>query len=354
MKILVTGGIGFIGSHIAEYHAAKGDEVVVIDNLSRGTLLGKPVFNYDYTINHLAEYKNIRFVKADIRDFKVLSEAAAGCDLIFHAASQTAVTASLLNPAEDFTSNVVGTFNVLEAARTNGVGTVVYCSTNKVYGNNVNNVGIVENSTRYVFEDAYRNGIPETFPIDRCEHTPYGCSKLSGDIYCQEYAHRYGIRTCNLRMSCIYGTRQFGVEDQGWVAWLVYATLRGLPITIYGDGKQIRDLLFISDLVDLYARFLVSEIPNGVFNVGGGREFTVSIIELLDILYNVTGKRSAVTFAEWRHSDQKAYVSDIGKASTELQWQPQISPREGIDRLVSFISGCSLLEGIDASLPGKH
>jgi CDP-paratose 2-epimerase len=355
MKILVTGGIGFIGSHIAEHHAARGDQVVIIDNLSRGKLLGKPVFNYDLTISHLQQYHNIEILKADILDYQLLAKAAAGCELIFHAAAQTAVTASIVNPGQDFTTNVVGTFNVLEAARTNGVGTVIYCSTNKVYGDNVNSIGIIEGNSRYSFEEAFDSGIPEGFPIDRCEHTPYGCSKLAGDIYCQEYAHRYGIKTGIFRMSCIYGTRQFGVEDQGWVAWLAYATLKGLPITIYGDGKQVRDLLFISDLLDLYAKFIASDLRHGVFNIGGGRDFAVSIRELLEILYNITGKRAALSYADWRHSDQRAYISDISKVAAVLQWRPQISPTEGVSRLVQFIETSGLLDRIDAAgLAGKR
>lgn len=344
MKVLVTGGIGFIGSHIAEYHAARGDQVLVIDNLSRGKLLGKPMFNHRYTLDCLQQHPNLQFLQGDIRDQKRLAEAARGCELIFHAASQTAVTASLLRPEEDFTTNVVGTFNVLEAARTSGVGTVVYCSTNKVYGNNVNAIRIGEEDRRYRLEDGYENGIPEEFPVDRCAHTPYGCSKLAGDLYCQEYAHRYGIRTGIFRMSCIYGSRQFGVEDQGWVAWLTYATLRGLPITIYGDGKQVRDLLYVSDLVACYERFLAADLDHGLFNVGGGPGFSVSILELLDILEEITGKRSPLTFSDWRQSDQKAYISDIRRATASLGWSPRITPQEGIRRLAQFIETSGLLD----------
>jgi len=342
MKVLVTGGMGFIGSHIAEYHAIRGHQVVVIDNLSRGTLLQSALFNKNLNRNHLLNYANIRHINADIRDKAAVTEAAKGCEVIFHAAGQTAVTTSMQNPEDDFSSNVVGTFNVLESARQNGVSTVVYCSTNKVYGANVNKVDILEGKRRYSFANEYGKGISENFPVDLCEHTPYGCSKLTGDIYCQEYARCYGIRTAVFRMSCIYGTRQFGIEDQGWVAWLTYATLRNIPLNIYGDGKQVRDLLFISDLVNLYENFLVSDISHGVFNIGGGGEFSVSILELLEILHGITGRRAPLTFSDWRHSDQKIYISDISKAANTLGWKPEVSPVTGVGRLVEFITNSEL------------
>jgi CDP-paratose 2-epimerase len=342
MKILVTGGMGFIGSHIAEHHAKKGDKVVVIDNMSRSRLLTGAHFNKELNRDHLLKYKNIQHINADIRDKAAVMAAAKGCDIIFHAAGQTAVTTSMKNPEDDFTVNVTGTFNILETARHNGVGTVVYCSTNKVYGANVNKIDILEGDTRYAFDSGFSDGIKEDFPIDLCEHTPYGCSKLTGDIYCQEYARCYGIRTAVLRMSCIYGTRQFGVEDQGWVAWLTYATLNNIPITIFGNGKQVRDLLFIDDLVDLYEKFLFSDIKHEVFNIGGGNKFSVSVLELLEILNTITGKRAPLTFSDWRHSDQKVYISDISKAKDALGWEPEISPAQGIDMLVKFMANNEL------------
>jgi len=339
MKILVTGGMGFIGCHIAECHAMKGHQVVIIDNLSRGKLLANSHFSRNLNRDHLLAYSNITHIHGDIRDKATVVVAAEGCDVIFHAAGQTAVTSSMHNPDDDFTSNATGTFNVLEAARLNGVSTVVYCSTNKVYGANVNRIDIQESSNRYAFSEGFSNGIAEDFPIDQCEHSPYGCSKLAGDIYCQEYGRCYGIQTAVFRMSCIYGTRQFGVEDQGWVTWLTYATLKNLPLNIYGNGKQVRDLLFISDLVDLYERFLFSNLDHAVFNIGGGRNYSVSILELLDILHEISGKRSPLTFADWRHSDQKIYVSDIRKAENLLGWVPKVSPIEGVRKLVDFVNG---------------
>ncbi|RLI76572.1 nucleoside-diphosphate sugar epimerase, partial [Archaeoglobales archaeon] len=249
MRILVTGGAGFIGSHVAEYFSEKGYEVIALDNLKRGEILGKNI-SLEHNIEFLNGLSNVSFVKGDIRDFSLLKNLCKDVDVIIHAAAQVAVTTSLKNPREDFEINAIGTFNVLEAARLSGTA-VVYCSTNKVYGDNVNKIPVVEKNKRYEFaDDKYKHGVPENFPIDLCEHTPYGCSKLAGDIYVQEYGHVYGLETGVFRMSCIYGERQFGVEDQGWVAWFAIATLLNKPITIYGDGKQVRDVLYVKDLIE--------------------------------------------------------------------------------------------------------
>jgi CDP-paratose 2-epimerase len=197
----------------------------------------------------------------------------------------------------------------------------------------------MEKETRYAFEDKFKNGVPETFPIDLCEHTPYGCSKLAGDLYTQDYAKIYGLKTAVFRMSCIYGTRQFGVEDQGWVAWFTIATITGKPITIYGDGKQVRDILYVTDLVNAFDNFLQrkNQLSGEVFNMGGGPENTISLLELLDMLEQLTGKRSKITFSNWRPSDQKVYVSNISKAKEKLRWSPKVSPKEGVEKLVNWI-----------------
>ena len=252
MKILVTGGAGFVGSHVSEYYAKKGDEVIALDNLSRASLLGTDIKSIDYNWNYLKEnYDNIPLVKEDIRNVNALEEYARDVDAIIHTAAQTAVTSSVVDPRADFEVNALGTFNVIEAARkskSNPCG--VYCSTNKVYGDNANNIKVIETDTRYAFDDGrYRNGLSETFQTDLCEHTPYGASKFTGDVYVQDYSERGEIDAVVFRMSCIYGTRQLGVEDQGWVAWFTIATVLGKPIKIYGDGKQVRDVLYVTDLV---------------------------------------------------------------------------------------------------------
>jgi len=339
MKILVTGGAGFIGSHAAEYFARKGYEVIVFDNLSRAKLLGKsigdPLYNWEYLRNN---YENIRLVRGDIRDYSSLKEVTRRVDVVVHAAAQTAVTTSIKDPRTDFEINVLGTFNVLEVARLNDA-IVIYCSTNKVYGENVNKIPIVEKETRYEYADPmYKNGIPETFPIDLTAHTPYGCSKLAADIYVQDYGYTYGLKTGVFRMSCIYGERQLGVEDQGWVAWFVIATLTNKPITIYGNGKQVRDVLYVKDLIEAWDTFInAKHIKHGAYNIGGGSENTLSLLELLQILYEETGQRPQVRYASWRPKDQKVYVSDITKIKKELKWEPKTSPREGIKKVIKWV-----------------
>lgn len=336
-KILITGGAGFIGSHAAEYYAQKGDDVIVFDNLSRAKLLKKDDKNYMYNWNYLKLYKNVKSINVSIVDLEKITKDAKDVDAIIHTAAQTAVTSSVKDPEEDFKTNALGTFNVLEAARKNDVKSIVYCSTNKVYGNNVNKVEVKEEETRYSFKDQFKFGIPESFSIDLCKHTPYGCSKLCGDLYVQDYAHLYGMKTAVFRMSCIYGTRQFGVEDQGWVAWFAIATMLDKPITIYGDGKQVRDILYVSDLINLFDKFINSKSQGLVCNVGGGPSNTLSLLELLEFLQKITGKKSKINFSEWRPSDQKVYISDICKAKKVLGWEVRVNPTEGISKLVQWI-----------------
>jgi len=320
MKILITGRAGFVGSHAAEYFSSKGFEVVVIDNLKRGELLGKNI-NLKYNVEFLKNLNGVTFIEGDIRNFSLLKNLCRDVDAIIHAAAQVAVTTSLENPRSDFEINALGTFNVLEAARlSENDPAIIYCSTNKVYGDNVNKIPVVEKDKRYEFaDDTLRKGIPEDFPIDLCKHTPYGCSKLAGDIYTQDYGRVYGLKTGVFRMSCIYDTRQFGVEDQGWVAWFIIATIFGKPITIYGDGKQVRDILYITDLIRAFDAFLESNLKQEVFNIGGGINNTLSLLELLDMLEKLTGMRPKTRYEDWRPSDQKVYISDISKAEKMLK-----------------------------------
>ena len=336
MKILITGGAGFIGSHLAEYYAKNENEIICYDNLSRSELLKKEV-NMTYNWNYLKNFSNVELIKGDIRDFEKLKKVTKDADVIIHTAAQTAVTTSIQDPKTDFEVNALGTFNVIEAARLSSNPVIIYCSTNKVYGENVNKVRVEEKETRYIFEDKFKNGIPETFSIDLCEHTPYGCSKLTGDLYIQDYSYLYGLKTGVFRMSCIYGTRQFGVEDQGWVAWFTIATLLNKPITIYGDGKQVRDVLYVKDLVKAFDLFVDSNLKQEVFNIGGGMDNTLSLLELLDLLEKLTGKRSEITFSNWRPSDQKVYISDISKLKEKLDWGPEITPEKGVRELINFV-----------------
>lgn len=340
MRLLITGGAGFIGSHLAELYAKRGSDVTVFDNLLRAKLLGKGYKNTKYNWNYLKRHDNVKLIKGDVTNSKQLREAYKDIDAIIHTVAQTAVTTSLTDPQTDFMINALGTFNVLEAARNLSKKLVIiYCSTNKVYGSNVNKIKVLEKETRYIFEDKFKKGVPETFPIDLCEHTPYGCSKLAGDLYTQDYGKTYGLKTAVFRMSCIYGPRQFGVEDQGWIAWLAIATMTGKPITIYGDGKQVRDILYIDDLIYAFDAFLQrkNQLSDGVFNIGGGPENTLSLLELLDLLEELTGKRSKINFSNWRPSDQKVYISNISKAREKLGWTPKTNPHEGVKRLVNWV-----------------
>jgi CDP-paratose 2-epimerase len=347
-KILVTGGAGFIGSHVCEHFVEMGCKVIAFDNLERGKILGKEI-NQSHNLKFLKNLNNVEFVKKDIRDFKALKSISNDVDAIIHTAAQVAVTTSLKNPRQDFEINALGTFNVLEAARqSSNDPQLIYCSTNKVYGSNVNKIPVSKKGKRYEFEDKkFEKGVSEDFPIDLCEHTPYGSSKLAGDTYVQDYSHIYGLKTGVFRMSCIYGTRQFGVEDQGWVAWFAIATLLGKPLTIYGDGCQVRDVLYVDDLVKAYELFIKSNLEQEVFNIGGGYENTLSLLELLELLEELTGKRTEIEYSDWRPSDQKVYVSNIRKVKEKLGWQVRISPKEGVSKMVEWIKA-NLIRGNDS------
>jgi len=342
-KVLVTGGAGFIGSHATEFYAEQGTPVTVVDNRSRTDTLADAdqtrdtaTYNWEFLKEH---YSTVNLIEADIREYNRLAEIVDGHDAIVHTAGQVAVTASLTDPRTDFEINTEGTFNVLEAARTaDSDPTVVFASTNKVYGDNVNDVPVEERDTRYWYDDpAYENGIPESLSIDDCEHTPYGTSKLAADLYVQDYAIRGKVNAAAFRMSCIYGPRQFGNEDQGWVAHFVLSALRNEPLTIFGDGKQVRDVLYVKDLVRAYDAFLSdpSDKP-AVYNIGGGPTNTTSLLEFIDLLESQTGMRPTIDFDDWREGDQKVYVSDIARAKQALNWEPQVDFEDGIDRFLNW------------------
>jgi CDP-paratose 2-epimerase len=337
-RMLVTGGAGFIGSHAALHFASRGWEVRILDNLSRGHLLRREDPNARHNWERLGEIPGITRIKGDVRDTAAVEAAVDGVDAVLHAAAQTAVTVSTDDPATDFETNALGTFRVLDAVRRTGrKAAFLFCSTNKVYGARVNAVPLEEEEERYAFGAPYRAGIPEEFGLDLCEHTPYGCSKLTGDVYVQDFGHLYGLRTGVFRMSCIYGTHQFGMEDQGWVAWFVIAALHGAPLTVYGDGKQVRDLLWVEDLVRAYEAFLDRGPRMGVYNLGGGPELTLSLRELLAHIEARLGRPVPVMPGPWRPSDQKVYVSDIRHVGAELGWSPSVTPQQGVDRLFDWV-----------------
>ena len=338
MKLLVTGGAGLVGSHTAEYYSKKGDEVIVLDNLMRSNLFGYNKESVEYNWNYLGQLENVKRIKGDIREEKdVMKALGNGVDAVIHTAGQPGVPLSMKIPREDFSINAYGTLNVLECTRqVSPKAAFLYCSTNKIYGENVDSIALEEKETRYVYKS--KKGVPETLSMDLTGHTPYGASKYTGDIYTQEYGHIYGMKTAVFRMSCIYGTRQFGFEDQGWVAWFVIANLTGQPIIVYGDGKQVRDLLYADDLIEAYDKFINSDVRHDVYNIGGGSRNTTSLLEFIAMIEKKTGiKFRKIEHKEWRPSDQKVYISDISKVSKALDWKPKISPEKGLEKVVEWV-----------------
>jgi len=332
MKAIITGGAGFIGCNAASRFLRRGDEVVVVDNLSRrGT---------QQNLDWLKSQGKLTFVKTDIADaasVKSALDAHRDGDLILHLAGQVAVTSSVVDPRDDFEANALGTFNVLEAARAIGTkAPFLYASTNKVYGG-MEDLGIVERNGRYDYKD-YPDGVSEERGLDF--HSPYGCSKGSADQYVRDYHRIYGLNTVVFRQSCIYGYRQFGLEDQGWVAWFIIAAQLGRPITIFGDGKQVRDALFIDDLVDAYeaAANSVEKAAGRVYNIGGGRANTISLLDLIDYLGKKLGRPLQYQKKDWRPGDQRCFISDNRKAQRELGWTAKTSWQRGLDQLYDWVA----------------
>jgi len=330
MKILITGGAGFIGSNCTDYFSRRGHDVVLFDNLSRP--------GSEKNLNWLRETHPVRFVRGDVCDPESPIHTVRDqgpFDLVVHLAGQVAVTTSVQEPLQDFRINALGTLHLLEAVRLHSPEAVfLFASSNKVYGR-MEDLDVEETEDRYVLRSA-REGIDERRNLDF--HSPYGCSKGAADQYCRDYARIYGLKTLVMRMSCIYGRRQFGVEDQGWVAWFCIAAASGRPVTIYGNGKQVRDLLHVDDLVRLYeaACERAGENRGGVFNVGGGVENTLSLRELIVYLQNLSGKPFPVQFREERPGDQPIYVSNISRARRTFGWRPTIGPDWGVGDLYAW------------------
>lgn len=340
MKILITGGAGMIGSHCAEHFANKKYKVIVVDNLMRSTIFGSHDKSVEYNWHYLKTIKNIELLKKDVRDreemIRIFKKESP--DIVIHTAGQPGVKYSLNDPFEDYAINSTGTINVLEAfRRVRKRGTFIYCSTNKVYGDNVNSIAIESKKKRYQFRGS--KGVNERFSIDLTGHTPYGVSKLSGDLYTQDYASIFNVKSGIFRMSCIYGTRQFGFEDQGWLAWFAIRFFQGKPITLYGDGKQLRDVLWVGDLVKAFEAFIHCDFryKGEVFNMGGGTQNTLSLLELIDVLKKISGKNVKIKLSDWRKFDQKVYISDTTKAQKLLKWKPTVSPEEGVQKIYNWI-----------------
>lgn len=337
MRILITGAAGMVGSHAAEYFANKGDEVIAFDNLMRSRLFASNKESVEYNWKYLAKFKNVKKIIADVRDRRQLRSAIGkGVDAVIHTAGQPGVPSSVRDPRLDFDINAFGTFNTLETLREmSPMAKFVYCSTNKIYGENVDKIPLVKKATRYQYKNI--KGVNEDLPMDKTGHTPYGASKYVGDIYTQEYGHIYKMHTAVFRMSCIYGTRQFGFEDQGWVAHFIIAAILNRPIIIYGDGKQVRDLLYASDLVSAFDKFISGDYGHDVFNIGGGPENTSSLLEFLSRVKAISGKAPKITYKGWRPSDQKVYISDTSKVKKALNWKPKVDLDAGIEKLVKWV-----------------
>ena len=333
MKVVVTGAAGFIGGHVAERFLKRGDIVVGIDNLSRPGNVDNLEFLRRAGRDHLC------FQHADIRsagDIDRIFAENADIEVVIHEAGQVAVTTSVLQPRMDFESNALGTLNVLEATRIRAPhAKFVYASTNKVYGG-LEHRAIREAAQRYEYADN-PEGVTEKEPVDF--HSPYGCSKGAAEQYVRDYARIYALKTVAFRQSCIYGTRQYGMEDQGWVAWFTIAAMLNRPITVYGDGKQVRDLLWVEDLIDLYEHAIdrISVSAGQIYNAGGGASKTLSLLELLAMLESALGHPIRYAKKDWRSGDQRVFYANSGKARRDLGWQPKTSLEEGISSLIDWI-----------------
>ena len=331
MKWFITGGAGFIGCNTAKRLLEDGHKVIIFDNLSRkGASLN---------LKWLEEQGHFEFIWGDVRNFSQLRQAFRenkDIDVVLHLAAQVAVTTSVKNPREDFEINAFGTFNVCEAVRQFKPDAILLnASTNKVYGV-MKDLKIVQHDKRYKYQNI-PYGISEEHPIDF--HSPYGCSKGAGDQYVVDYARIYRMRTVNFRQSCIYGPRQFGVEDQGWVAWFIICAVLDKIITIYGDGKQVRDLLFVDDLTNCYLKAveLIDNISGQTYNLGGGLENSLSVLELIKLLEEFLSRKINYTFADWRPGDQRVFICDIKKAKQDLGWEPNVSVKEGVHKLLTWV-----------------
>ncbi len=330
-KILITGGAGFIGTNLALKFVKNSDSAVIVyDNLSRKGASN----NIDFLLRQ--NFRNLEFIRGDIRDVRLLKTAVSGADCVFHLAAQVAVTTSVEEPVEDFEVNAMGTLYLLETCRKYAKDAFfLYASTNKVYGD-LSGLKLKELKTRYVLADR-TNGITEDEPLDF--YSPYGCSKGSADQYVRDYHRIYGLKTVVFRQSCIYGPYQHGNADQGWVVHFINQAMAEKTITIYGDGKQVRDILYIDDLMDAYLRVLKNQNKccGRIFNVGGGVRNSFSLLELIQYMEEILGKKIEVDFKSWRPGDQKVFISDNTNLKKATAWKPRITKQHGIKKLIEWI-----------------
>src|SRR3954463_13088484 len=333
--VLITGGCGFIGCNLADALVARGDEVIVFDNLSRAGVRE----NAQWLKSRHGDRGSI--VTGDIRDSISVIEVVRGARAVLHLAAQVAVTGSLQEPGEDFEINARRTPKGLEALRLhNSHAPLIFASTNKVYGRLVADDQIMRVGQRRVPVDPHlAAGVAEDAPLDF--YSPYGCSKGAADQYVRDYARVYGLNSVVMRMSCIYGPRQFGTEDQGWLAHFMLRSILGEPLTIFGDGLQVRDALHVSDAAEAWIAVLenISSVRGRVFNLGGGPENAISLLELVDQIAMMRGVAPALSFDAWRPGDQPWYVSGCDALSSAVAWKPQIPLREGLPSLLEWLEG---------------
>lgn len=330
-KVLITGCAGFIGSHLSNYYLKRDFEVIGIDNLSRK--------GCSLNLQWLKDHKLFRFYEKDIRDYPSIVKIFKryqDFEMVIHEAGQVAVTTSIRNPREDFESNALGTLNLLEATRLYSPDSFFqYPSTNKVYGN-LNNLKIKICPKRYEYSQS-NFSVSESTPLDL--YSPYGCSKGVADQYVKDYYRIYGLKTAVLRQSCIYGTRQFGIEDQGWIAWFIIASILKKPITIYGNGKQVRDILWIDDLNNAYDLLYKNrnKVTGQIYNIGGGSKNSLSLLELVDFLKTEGILTKPPKFSEGRLGDQKIYISNTKKIKTATGWTAKTSVKQGLKKLIRWM-----------------
>ena len=331
--VLITGGAGFVATNVAHRILSAGRPVILFDNLSRAGVEQNLQWLQD------THGRNVKVQLGDVRDGDALHEVVREAGQVYHFAAQVAVTTSLVDPFLDFEVNARGTLNLLEAVRAcDDPPSVLFTSTNKVYGD-LEDIGLEKSATRYEPADPAlrRDGVSE----GRCLefHSPYGCSKGVAEQYVLDYSRTFGLRTVVFRMSCIYGPHQFGTEDQGWVAHFLIAAIKGQPLTLYGDGLQVRDILFVEDLAEamLLAQAQIDGLAGEAFNIGGGPANTTSLVELLDLMGELMGERPLAHVEPWRPADQRYYVSDTRKFQRATGWRPRTSVREGVSRLHAWL-----------------
>lgn len=340
MKVLITGGAGFIGSNAARSFSQRHWQLSILDNLSRPSARRN--------LEWLRETTSFDFVQSDIRDANIIGAliGRGNFDVILHLAGQVAVTTSVQDPRTDLEVNVLGTFNIVEAIRRYSPETILLnASTNKVYGKLAGH-SIREGTKRYYFSDS-EAGVNEEQRLEF--YSPYGCSKGAAEQYVLDYSRIYGIKAVNFRQSCIYGERQFGLEDQGWAAWFMIAHLLRKPITVFGNGKQVRDMLHVDDLIDVYGAAIanISKVSGKTLNIGGGTANTLSLLEYFELLETLSGRRVSYALSGARPGDQQVYISDISRAKRELAWSPSIQIRDGLGRLYNWVVQCRDVLGGD-------